>query len=465
MDASKVQKIREDLERAEARRLQPHFICSFFLEAFKLLGGTFQEREPKRFEITHVPAAIRSRDRAIGCGEPVLNRYERITFEKTLISVPGKPLASFICPGHPLLDATIDLVRERFSSVLRQGAIFIDPTDEREDIRALFYLENSIQDARTDKAGNRRVVSRQMQFVEVSSQGTISPAGYAPYLDYRPATEDEKKLLNPEIDQSWRGKNYESEAISYAISKVVPHHLDEVKSRKEELIQKTRAAVHERLTKEIVYWDNRATDLREREDAGKAQKMNSQRARERADDLQARLQRRMLELELEGKLSALPPVVIGGALIVPQGLLNRLTGESQSSPGLFARDTEEVERKAMNAVFAEERRLGFEPRDVSAAKIGYDIESKNHETGHLRFIEVKGRVAGAKTVTITKNEILTALNKPEYFILALVEVDGDKTKVSYLTQLKFKEPGFAVTSVNFNLGELLSSATPTSGGC
>jgi SNF2 family DNA or RNA helicase len=40
MDASRIRKIREEMERAEARRLQPHFIAAFFLEAFKLLGGT-----------------------------------------------------------------------------------------------------------------------------------------------------------------------------------------------------------------------------------------------------------------------------------------------------------------------------------------------------------------------------------------------------------------------------------------
>ncbi len=42
MDASRVQRIREDMERAEARRLQPHYIESFFLEAFQRLGGTHQ---------------------------------------------------------------------------------------------------------------------------------------------------------------------------------------------------------------------------------------------------------------------------------------------------------------------------------------------------------------------------------------------------------------------------------------
>ena len=66
MDARRVQAIREQMERAEARRLQPHFIASFFLEAFQHLGGTIREREPRGFEVTHVPAPIRNRDRVIG---------------------------------------------------------------------------------------------------------------------------------------------------------------------------------------------------------------------------------------------------------------------------------------------------------------------------------------------------------------------------------------------------------------
>ena len=84
MDSTNVQRIRADMERADARRLQPHYVESFFLEAFKLLGGNARQREPRRFEITHVPAPIRNRDRLIGIGEPVLTRYERIVFEKTL---------------------------------------------------------------------------------------------------------------------------------------------------------------------------------------------------------------------------------------------------------------------------------------------------------------------------------------------------------------------------------------------
>ena len=51
------------------------------------------------------------------------------------------------------------------------------------------------------------------------------------------------------------------------------------------------------------------------------------------------------------------------------------------------------------------------------------MESSVPGTGLLHFLEVKGRVVGAETVTITKNEILTGLNKPDEFILALVLIN------------------------------------------
>src|SRR5262249_40942949 len=71
MDVSRVRTIGEEMARADARRLQPHFIASFFLEAFRVLGGRVHEREPKRYEITHVPSAVRNRDRQIGTGAPL----------------------------------------------------------------------------------------------------------------------------------------------------------------------------------------------------------------------------------------------------------------------------------------------------------------------------------------------------------------------------------------------------------
>ena len=60
----------------------------------------------------------------------------------------------------------------------------------------------------------------------------------------------------------------------------MPGHLEEVRRRKEELADKTIAAVKERLTAEINYWDHRAEQLKEQELAGKTNfRLNSGLAR------------------------------------------------------------------------------------------------------------------------------------------------------------------------------------------
>ena len=102
-----------------------------------------------------------------------------------------------------------------------------------------------------------------------------------------------------------------------------------------------------------------------------------------------------------------------------------------------------------------ERELGFNPRDVSDENLGYDIESSIPNTGLLRFIEVKERARGAATVTITKNEILTGLNKPDQFVLAIVVLDSDNEQVHYVRNPFDQEPDFKATSVNYDLRSLL----------
>jgi SNF2 family DNA or RNA helicase len=459
MDASRVYRIREEMERAEARRLQPHYIESFFQEAFRRLGGTAKQREARRFEVSHVPAPVRNRDRLLGIGEPVLPRYERITFEKALVSPAGQPLAAFICPGHPLLDAVIDLVLERHRDLLKRGTALVDERDSGTRPRVLFYIEHTIQDASLTRSGERRIVSKRMLYVEIDADGTARHMHYAPYLDYRPLATGEPGLeailARPEC--GWIDREIEKKAQGYAIANVVPEHLAEVKDRKLALIAKTEVAVKDRLTKEITYWDHRAEQLKLQEKNGKVNaKLNSGEARKRADNLQGRLQKRLEELKLEAQISPLPPVVLGGLLVVPSGLIAAMTGTAvtgASDPG----DTLASAARARSIIMAVERNLGFEPTDREFEKLGYDVESRVPGTGRLRFIEVKGRVSGAQTITVTRNEILYSLNKPDDFVLAIVEfLDGDSHRVHYIRQPFQREPDFGVTSVNYDFAELIA---------
>jgi hypothetical protein len=212
------------------------------------------------------------------------------------------------------------------------------------------------------------------------------------------------------------------------------------------------------LTREITYWDHRAQQLKDQELAGKQPRggLNSGKARTRADDLEERLKRRLTELDEKAQLSKLPPVVVGGALVIPRGLLDRLKGVRDVEPNAHARETERVERLAVNAVLRAERALGRNPTEMARNNPGYDVKSLTSDSD-LLFIEVKGRVDGAKEFTITRTEILTSLNKPEQFVLALVSVGADDaTDVRYVRK-PFKgtdEMYFDMTSANYKWDEM-----------
>ncbi len=462
IDPNAVAAIRDEMERAQARRLQPHFIGAFFREAFQVLGGRIAEREKGRFEILRVPPVLKHRDRLIGRGDPVLDRYARVAFEKTLL--PGKPQAELLAPGHPLLDSVLDVALERFQPLLQQGAVLVDEADEGMAPRLLVYLEHAIRDGRVAKSGEPRVVSQRLQFIHLLEDGSAVDGGPAPYLDCRPIAAEERSLVADAIAAPWLSGGVEQRALAHAIAKLVPGHLGEVKRRRLAEIDKVEREVRSRLSREINFWDARAARLREEERAGKEQRVNAGNAEATAQRLVERLHKRQEELERERQITALPPIMRGAALVIPKGLLaaRRAPLPAPTADG-FTESTlarAEVERLAMEAVMASERALGHVPRDVSAEKKGWDIESRDVKAGHLRFLEVKGRHVDGDVVMLTKNELLASLNSPDAFVLAIVQVEaGFAREPVYVRRFFQRELGFAETAVAFDVADLLSLGT------
>jgi len=473
--------IRQGMERAQARKLQPHYISQWFQEAFSVLGGDLKKRETDRFEISRVPLALRERGRARRLS--ITPRYERITFKREGVQLPGKAVASLVCPGHPLLDCAIDLLLERDGEVLRRGAILVDEENRSGEARVLWMLEHAIQDGQTDENGARHVASKRLQWVEEASDGTMRDGGPAPYLDYRGATKPEKDALAEQLNADWLRSGGESRALDYAASHLVPGHLAEVRAERWARIDKTRAAVTERLTKEIAYWDGRALELRAQEEAGKeGAKLNSSQARSRADDLEARLNTRLSSLERERLLSARPPVVVGGALVVPLSLVQAAVREAAQEPSVSDNQNsskpappeepppldpelkKRLDALAVQTALETERALGHTPQEMEHNNPGYDIESLDGQTGRLRFLEVKGKLEEYGTVTVSRTQILFALNSPDNWFLVVVPIaregEGDEETLTpgepfYLQRPFTKEPDFAATSVNFDLHTLL----------
>jgi len=465
MDEKRLFAVKEEMEKAEARKLQPYFIRAFFQRAFEQQGGILKGREPGRFEISHVPAIIRERDRQIGGRDrrnpvPVLRRYDRICFEKQyvrLLDRVGAPMASLIHPGHPLMQSVTDIVLEQHRNKLKQGAVLVDPADMGVTPRTLFIIDHSVKEG----ADPAQTVSRRMQFVEIDPQGNAVQAGWAPHLDLEPIDAAGMQLVSDILDAPWLTQNLEQVDLGYASSCMVPDHYEEVKRRREQRVDKTSAAVRERLVREINFWQDRAIKLKEDVAAGRQPIVNYENAQRLVEELSARLQTRTAELARMRHVVSATPVVVGGALVIPAGLIAQRTGQSGWSSDADARRI--VETMAMRRVMDLERSFGHEVIDVSAQKCGWDVTSIPRAVdGRLpttRHIEVKGRVKGSTTVTVTRNEILYGLNQRDKFILGIVLVDGSEADGPYYVRNPFThEPDWAVTSINLDLEQLLARA-------
>lgn len=455
LDPARVTAIRETMERAQARRLQPRYVRAFFEAVFERLGGQMRRREPGRYEIVRVPAVLRERDRVAGRGDPVLARYERVCFDKA--NIAGQPRAALVAPGHPLLDALVAVTLERDGAVLRRGAILVDDTDRFEEPRVLVALEHGVSDGRPGRGGQPHLISRRLQFVSIGRTDDAIDAGPAPYLDARPLKEPEIERVQALLGDAWLKGDIERAAIGHAIAALVPDHLREVRERRLPEIDRVAREVTDRLTRAINWWDARAEELRLQEAAGKVTRLNASNAAATAERLADRLRRRMAELDAERAIAPLSPQVKGAALVVPAALLR--AAEPAAVVGMFAEnatDRAEVERLAMESVMAAERAAGRVAVDVSARKIGYDIESRDPVTGEPRFIEVKGRSGDADVIIVTRNEILTALNAGDRYWLALVRVgQGYAEPPRYVRQPFSKEPDFGSTAVVYSIGDLL----------
>ena len=466
-------RVKEAMEKAEARRLQPYFVRSFFMKAFDTLGGSIHPRETGRFQITHVPVTIRERDRGIFGRRrrelaPVVAQYERICFTRDVIRVqerPGLPQATLLHPGHPLLMAMSDLLLEKHANLLRQGALMVDPADDEEEPHLLFMLLHEV------KAGEGEVISKRLQFIRVTPDGKAYFAGWAPHLDLQSISNEDKSLLGGVLKSPWIHADQEKRALALAMETLVPDHFREVAERRIAHADKTWNAVHERLSKEISYWTEKYINLDKRKnnpDAGPEVRANLENTRRRISDLEGRLENRRKEHKTMRHVVAATPIAIGGALVIPAGLLRKLRGstEVEAKGSFFSSDPEarkRIELLAMQAVQQVEESRGCKVVDVSAQKCGWDLTSYppavEGRQPEVRHIEVKGRVKGASTITVTRNEILYALNQREKFLLAIVIVDGEICDGPHYLKSPFtQEPDWAVTSLNLDLNELLKNS-------
>ena len=301
----------------------------------------------------------------------------------------------------------------------------VDDSDRYDVPRVLVTLRHAIRDGRTTRNGKPQVISERLQFVWLDRDGGATDGGPAPYLDCRKVQEEELSKTERILDEPWLNEPIEERARMLAITDLVPRHLNEVKGPRVDNLDRIEAAVKDRMRREITHLQHRALELEVEERAGKRPRLNSENVRRQAEALTDRLEMRLEDIGRQRDIAPLPPEVCGAALVVPARQLrgDETSGSVDLTDALTRAD---VEAKAMAAVIECEQSRGYEPSDVSIENRGYDIESRDPKTGNLRFLEVKGRRADARAITITRNEMLAAFNAADSFILAVVLVDSGR---------------------------------------
>lgn len=451
--------VKEEMDKAEARKLQPHYMRSFFLEAMREVKATIHQKESRRYEITHLPESVRAFAKAhLQKNNKLLQRYQRICFEKEQIQLadrPTLPMAELMHPGHPLMQTILDMKLENGRGLLKQGTIFLDTVSEECEPRVLFLINHTIREEKNPDV----LVSQRIQFVEILESGEARDAGWAPYLSYEEFPEEQKGKIAALLDSPWISRNLETQAVGYAAEQLVPQHFSEVSSRRIAQADKIKEAVRVRLAKETQYQQELLLKYMEQQKAGKDMALKISEQHREINKLKERRNIREEELENMKRLISSTPIVIGGALVIPAGYLAESNSEEcRVKWSADAKARKRIEMLAMDAVIKAEEANGYRCFDVSAQNCGWDITSIPPKDSGLpdRHIEVKGRVAGQPTITVTHNEIKSALNQKEKFWLAVVFVDGEKVDGPHYVHQPFKdEPPLGSASVNFYISELL----------
>ncbi|MDL9978595.1 helicase-related protein [Microbacterium sp. ASV49] len=409
--ASDLEQLRREMEDAKARRLQPHFIRDAFIEAFSRHGGRIERRERGRFEITFVPATVRERaGRA-----PVSRRYERVTFDVTTIELPGAPRAELLAPGHPLHDATLKLVIDRYGPLLDRGTVLASDTIAAPTL--LIGVVNEVRDAMNE------TVSKQFGYSFIGEGGISLEAGPAPYLDFAPPEDGAATA----VGLPWLAQR-EKDAVSWVISAQLPVFASDAIARRTLEFERVRERVITRLTGEANRLYTEALKADANVQAGKRVRYSSETLRRRAEELEERRATRVAMIDRQLAMSPVSPRITAIALVVPS------TPTSSPAPTVDAEARARVERRGVDAVLAAEMRLGRVPHEQAHNNPGFDVLSYPTDGAGVR-IEVKARIEGADTFTITRTEVLTALNTAPDHRLALVKVSAlgsERDEVRYI---------------------------------
>lgn len=382
---------RELKEHSDEKRLQPIYVRLFFEKAFSFLGGQFTKVRDSIFRIEKLPdsiAEVLKKDYNIFADI----RQLQFCFDKEFFfdyhSAGELGAVHYINPGYPLFDAVVKTIRQTCREDMLKGAILISP-DEKEEYFA-FFVKSQITDNRQTKQ-NESITDEQLMVVNQSKSGDFQITSAAKFIDLHPPTDFAKSPALPAVRNN-------DEVIKWSFNEITLKQLDETYERVVSDAARRREYLETAFTHVIIDLQSETAEMQGKillGDTTVQEKINKN--QNRINELIAKKQLRLAELERMTEIAPKLPEVLGCAYVIP------LTQIEYSGHYGMSRD-DEAEQIAMNAAINYEIAEGWLPEDVSANNEGYDIRSINSD--HIkRYIEVKGRSGADGSVMVSENEM------------------------------------------------------------
>jgi superfamily II DNA or RNA helicase len=381
---------------ARERRLVPEVVENFFVDAAPIAGIYPKETTKVKqvYRIGKVPRTLWAIGERL---EPhfgkLAHEYKHAVFDKAFLT--DEPTLEWVTPGHPLFEVVREDVLDRVQTDLQRGAVFWDL--QCAEPARLDVFSAAIRDGR----GN--VLHRRLFVMEAALDGTLSVRQPMLLLDLVAALPG-TSIPNIELPLPDRART-EDELARQGLHS----YLEETKAARVHEIETIDRHVEISLNELITRQSLRLADLQEQLERGDVSPLlaaNIKTTEDRLDDLNARLERRRLELRQERECAISDVRHIGQAWVLPH--------PERDSPGIapMVRD-EEIERIAVKAVIAFEEARGWAVESVESENRGFDLISRHPSKNDpataigVRFIEVKGR-AGVGDVALSPNEYRTA---------------------------------------------------------
>ena len=408
-----------EMRVAKENRLVPEYIEKFFLRASEKLGLKVERRRDGFWRIINVPYELRnlSYDFKIKYGT-VFKEYGKFSFDK---EQAFKGQAEFIAPGHPLLEAIIEKIFEKYGEEVEKGATFIDPSGMLNGF--IWFLEGQIND------GNGSIAGKRIFALYQDLQGNIKQVPPSIIWDLK-AANIMPNFQNVVID--------ENSVISFAIENVLMKYLEEIKEQRIHDAEIKRKYGLRSLQELILSSEEKLIQYETRRAKGEEiPEAVIESERRRKEDLERKKVELEKRIEAEINLLLSPPKILGVIAVIPQMPVDD-----------ELKDDVELAEIGMRIAMEFERSQGRFPEDVSLQNLGFDIRSKA-EDGSYRYIEVKTR-AGEGKIALTRNEWLMAHRLGnEYWLYIIVNATSKPELYTLQNPAKKLEPEEVVEIVRY----------------